>query len=98
MANTIVTYGDQNWIYGGDAPVKIKGLTIGGYEAAFFADLGADYILENATDLFSNSIFYGIYRKDGLNVIDGRSLTEELVGWLNQFQTKVNELLESEFL
>ena len=36
MANTVVTYEDQNWIYGGNAPVEIKGLTIGGFESTFF--------------------------------------------------------------
>jgi len=39
MANTIVSFKDLNWIYGGDEAVEIKGLIIGGYESAFFADL-----------------------------------------------------------
>ena len=47
MNNTFITFGDQYWIYGGFLPVedKDKGLTIGGYESAFFADLVAAYIL-----------------------------------------------------
>jgi len=56
MANTIVSFKDQNWIYGRDAKV-----TIGGFESAFFADLVAAYILEISTELSSNSICYGIY-------------------------------------
>ena len=39
MNNTFITFGDQYWIYGGFLPVEDKGLTIGGYESAFFADL-----------------------------------------------------------
>ena len=45
MNNTFITFGDQYWIYGGFLPVEDKGLTIGGYESAFFADLVAAYIL-----------------------------------------------------
>ena len=98
MANTIITYEDQNWIYGGDAPVEIKGLTIGGFESAFFADLVAAYILENSTELFADSIFYGIYRDDGLFVRDGKRSVEEMVDWLKKFQAKVDELTESRYL
>ena len=35
MANTLVTFEDQYYIYGGDLPVEGKGLTIGGFESAF---------------------------------------------------------------
>ncbi len=35
MANTIVTFEDQYWEYGGAVPVEYKGLTIGGFESAF---------------------------------------------------------------
>ena len=66
MANTIVTFEDQFWIYGGDTPVEEKGLTIGGFESAFYDDLVAAYILENPPELFSDSVFYGIYRDDGI--------------------------------
>ena len=98
MANTIVTFEDQFWIYGGDTPVEAKGLTIGGFESAFYANLVAAYILENSPELFSDSVFYGIYRDDGLNVIDGKKSTEELVKWLEKFQAKVNELTGSDCL
>ena len=98
MENTVIAYEDQNWIYGGNAPVKIKGLTIGGFESAFFADLVAAYILENSTKLFADSNFYGIYHDDGLFVRDGKRSVEEMVDWLKKFQAKVDELTESKFL
>ena len=44
MDNTIVTFKDRYWIYGGNCPVEEKGLTIGGFESAFLADLVAAYI------------------------------------------------------
>jgi len=44
-------------------------------------------------------MFYGIYRDDGLNVIDGKKSTEEMFEWLKQFQDNVNELTaDSNFL
>ncbi len=46
--NCFVTYEDQYWIYGGNFPVEEKGLTIGGFESAFFTDLVAAYILEKS--------------------------------------------------
>ena len=98
MANTIILFEDQNWIYSGDEAVEIKGLTIRGHESAFFADIVAAYILEKSTTLFSNSMFYGIYRADDLNVIDGKRSTEEMVEWLEKFQDNVNELTNSNFL
>ena len=68
MNNTFVTFSDQYWIYGGLLPVEEKGLTIGGYESAFFADLVAAYILENSQDIFEDSLFNKIYRDDGIDV------------------------------
>ena len=68
MNNTFITFGDQYWIYGGFLPVEDKGLTIGGYESAFFADLVAAYILEKSADIFDDSIFFKIYRDDGIDV------------------------------
>ena len=62
MANTLITFEDQYYEYGGKVEVDYKGLTIGGFESAFFADLVAAYILENTTACFDNSAFNGIYR------------------------------------
>ena len=39
-----------------------KGLMIGGFESAFFADLVAAYLLENLKQLFNDSRYNGIYR------------------------------------
>ena len=66
--NIFITFGVQYWIYGGFLPVKDKVFTIGGYESAFFADLVATYILEKSKDILDNSIFFKIYRDDGINV------------------------------
>ena len=98
MDNSIVTFKDRYRIYGGNCPVEEKGLTIGGFESAFLADLVAAYILEKSEDLFSNSIFNKIYRNDGLNIWDSLATTNEICNWLDEFQARVNQLTESEFL
>ena len=97
MANTLITFHGKYWEYGG-ADVDRKGLTIGGFESAGFADLVAAYILENTRDLFDNAIFDGIYRDDGFKVDIGKQTTEETCEWLSRFQSRVNELTGSECL
>ena len=70
-----------------------KGLTIGGFESAFFADLVAAYILKIFTELFTDSIYNSIYRDDGINIIKGKKSVEKMCTWLvKKFQTKVNKL------
>jgi hypothetical protein len=39
MSNTLIQSMGQYYEYGGSVHVEAKGLTIGGYESAFFADL-----------------------------------------------------------
>jgi len=42
--------------------------------------------------------FNGIYRDDGLLVFDKKKSTEEVVTWLRNFQSEVNNLCGSEHL
>ena len=44
MSTTFIQFSDQNWLYGGGMTVDEKGLTIGGFESAWLADLVAAYI------------------------------------------------------
>ena len=99
MGNTLITFGGKYWEYGGVPDVYEKGLTIGGYESAFLADLVAAYILENTQQFFDEAKFDGIYRDDGLVVLNGKKSTAWIEDWLNnKFQAKVNQLLGSEGL
>ena len=68
MANTFITFRDKYWLYGGDEPVKVKGLTIGGYESAGFADLVAAFLMEEIDEIFTNSVLYEMYRDNGINI------------------------------
>ena len=98
MDNTFVTFEDQYWIYGGDLPVEEKGLTIGGYESAFFADLAAAYILEKAEDIFADSLFNEIYRDDGIDIKNSILTIDQVCDWQDKFQERVNELTGSNYL
>jgi hypothetical protein len=72
MANTLVTFGDNKcYECDGDRDVQDKGLTIGGYESAWLADLAAAYVLENVTSFFDDATCDGVYRDDELTVFKG---------------------------
>lgn len=75
-----------------------NGLTIGGYESAWLADLVASYISENTEECFEDSLFNGIYRDDGINVINKILSKEDLIIWLENLQSKVNKLCETDSL
>ena len=52
MSKTLITFVDKFYEHGGDTDDDDHGLTIGGYESAWLADLVASYILENCRSLF----------------------------------------------
>jgi len=67
MGNTLITFKDKYYEYGGSTNIEERGLTIGGYESAWLADLVASFLLENSQDLFEQtSKYHGIYRDDGI--------------------------------
>jgi hypothetical protein len=53
MGNTLLTFVDKYYEYDGERNIRDKGLTIGGYESAWLADLVAAFILENTTNLLT---------------------------------------------
>jgi hypothetical protein len=98
MGNTLITFVDKYYEYGGEADVEEKGLTIGGFESAWLADLVASYLLENAVEVFKPAAFKGIYRDDGFVVFKKKLSKAKLAMWLRKFQKRVDELAESKFL
>ena len=68
----------------------ISGLTIGGYESAFLADLVASYLFEKAKPIFHPTIYHGIYRDDGLLVFKEKRKASDIKDWLEEFQQSVN--------
>ena len=48
MSTTFIQFQDQYWLYGGGMVMDMKGLTIGGFESAWLADLVTAYIFQKA--------------------------------------------------
>ena len=76
---------DQYYEYDGDEDSENKGLTIGGYESAWCADLAGAYVLEKTQQHFKHSRYYGMYRDDGFGVLIGKWNYQEVVNWRNSF-------------
>ena len=95
MKNTLVSFIDKYYEYGGEMEDEKRGLTIGGYESAWLADLVAAYLLEMTKEKFDNFVYHGIYRDDGFMVLKGTRTEREMSDWLEDFQGKINEMTES---
>jgi hypothetical protein len=50
MGNTLLTFVDKYYKYGGDLDIEDRGRTIGGYESAWLADLCMEYVMDNSRD------------------------------------------------
>jgi hypothetical protein len=98
MENTLLTIQDQYYIYDGDQSLDEKGLTMGGYESAWLADLVAAYILGQADEKISDTRFFGMYRDDGLVVFNSKQTKTQIQTWLNDFQLTDDELCGNSFL
>ena len=98
MSNTIVNFKDKFFEYDGDVDGKERGLTIGGYESAWLADLVAVFILEKNKKQFENTIYHGIYRDDGFIIFKGVLSASDIKTWLSNFQKEVDNLAESNCL
>ena len=55
MSNTLLTFGDKYYEYGGSINPDRKGLTIGGYESAWLADLVASFILDKVDEIIKDT-------------------------------------------
>jgi hypothetical protein len=58
MGNTIMSFQDKYYEYGIDSDPDRRGLTIGGFESAFLADLKASYIFDKLDMLFTWHVHY----------------------------------------
>ena len=72
MCSTVLTFRDKYYEYDGDMDPEEKGLTIGGYESAWLADLVGAYILENTQQHFTETSYHGLYRDDGFAIFKGK--------------------------
>ncbi len=83
MRNTIVSFLDKFYEYGVDPDPERRGLTIGGFESAFLADLEASYRFDKLKQIWERHVrFLGTYRGNEIIVFKGQKLDEWLVNWL----------------
>jgi hypothetical protein len=91
MGNTIVSFRDRYYEYGVDPDPNRRGVTIGGFESAFLADLEATYIFEKLHHLLEQHIrLVGTYRDDKIIVFWGNRLNKWLKNRLSIFQKEVD--------
>jgi hypothetical protein len=98
MCNTLITFEDQYYEYDGGKDPEEKGLTIGGFESAWLADLVGAYILANTQQHFTHTTYHGLYRDDGFATFTGDWDYDMIVKWRNEFQDSVNTLAEGDYL
>ena len=95
-----MAFAGKYYEYDGKTAVTNKGLTIGGYESAWLADLAIAFLLEQRLirDHFKMCTYFGIYRDDGIAVIPRKMVKAEMSAWLESFQTAINLFCENDFL
>ena len=100
MSTTLLSFCDKYYLYDGDLEIQNRGLTIGGYESAWLADLAMSYLLDNSKDIIndSNLIYFGIYRDDGIGVFKGKSKIATAKWWLDRLQRRINKIAGNDFL
>ena len=100
MSNTLLTFQGRYYEYRGMSHDSTQcGLTIGGYESAWLADLVASFIFVQTDDLFQSTCRYsGIYRDDGIAIFNGLWKDEDITRWFQTFQYRVENCLKSKNL
>lgn len=99
MTNTLITFADKYYLYDGDMNVEDKGLTIGGYESAWLADLAMSYLLETIDQTTMKELDeFKIYRDDGFGIFAEILNAADLNDWLSRFQDAVNAKAGNDFL
>ncbi len=95
MGNTIVSFRDKYYEYGVDPNPDCQGLTIGGFELAFLADLlEASDIFDKLSYILKRCIqFFGTFHDNKIIVFQGSRSNKWLYDWLNTFQSQVDRLL-----
>jgi hypothetical protein len=98
MGHSLFCFQGRYFEYNGEVAEQERGLTIGGFESAWLADLVAAFILEVLDNRFRRCCSYaGIYRDDGFLVFKGQRSFSDLERWLIGFQAAVDLLVEGDY-
>lgn len=99
MGNTLLSFRDNYYEHAGSEDPTKWGLTIGGCESTWLADLVAAWLLHNAESLFRRThLCDGIHRDDGIIAFDWQWLNDNIDVWLKNFQFHIDELCGSDDL
>ena len=98
MNSTYLMFQDSYYQYDGDHDIQDVALSIGAFESAWLADIVGSYLYLESPDSFDATTYNGTYRDDGLVVFPGRKTHPQIVAWLQQFQARVNELADGDYL
>ena len=98
MSSTLICFQDKHCDCDGDKDPEEKGLTIGGYESAWLADLVGAYVLDNTQQHFEQTEHHGLYQDDGFAVFKGQWKYKDISEWRDNFQQSVNELAGGDYL
>ena len=98
MNSTYLMFQDSYYQYDGDHDIQDVALSIGAFESAWLADIVGSYLYLESPDSFDPTKYNGTYRDDGLVVFPGRQTHAQIETWLNQFQARVNQLAEGDYL
>ena len=91
MAHTIVQFDGYYYMVDGNEDEDNRGLTIGGYESAWLADLVMSYFLAKMQpDVWNDIEYFGIYRDDGIAIGKGNWSPSRIGDWLKQFQNSID--------
>jgi hypothetical protein len=92
MNTTLIQFCGVYYLYDGDLAVEDRGLTIGGYESAYLADMAMAFLLETMDQsVFDVTKYFGIYRDDGLAVFPGAWTINDMDDWRTKFQGAIND-------
>jgi len=92
MQSTLLAFVDKCCEHDGDRDPEEKGLTIGGCESAWLADLVGAYILDNTKSHFRKTKCCGLCRDDGMAVFNNKLSCDDMLKWRTKFQNSVNRL------
>jgi hypothetical protein len=93
MNTTLIQFCGVYYLYDGDKDVMDRGLTIGGYESAWLADMTMGFLLETMDQsVLDEAKYFGIYRDDGISVFPGVWTLDDMDNWRARFQGAINEV------
>ena len=95
--STLIYFNRKYYKYNGGEKEEQE-LAIGGYELAFLADLVASHIFDKSRTLLNPTTHHVFYQDDGLVVLKGNKIVQEIKYWLEKFQKAMDKAAVNQHL